>query len=421
MRNLLIISSVISIISCLSEKATQNISKVNIFEKPLKGVDVPLQKSLVSATKGDTIFFENGTRIIIPENAFIDSLGNPIKGNVEISFQEYHTEAEVILSGIPMQYDSAGSEYTLETDGMFKINGSQNGSKVKIYPNKSLKVKTKSYKEDTPCFNYYTQNEDGSWSYQLSKERKINTEKTIEQEIAKIKPIDEKSVGIDFRVNTKKYPELAGLNNISWIYNGNKPDTLNFKLLSKIIWNDFDLQKTDESLYSYLLIGRQKNNKFKIPVTLAFSEDELATVKTLITKKIKEDELAYYKLKTEAEREAVINNFGTFNWDRCVADEMIVIDSYLRFEKSIKYFYVINKSSKYKFVNKYKYNDLNTLKILKRGRVGIIAFLEEEGKVAYAFDNTINTAINQRGTIDLTHHNRKIKRSADLQELIDLI
>ena len=51
---------------------------------------------------------------------------------MEINFQEYHTEAEVILSGIPMQYDSAGTKYTLETDGMFKLSGKQKGSRVEI-------------------------------------------------------------------------------------------------------------------------------------------------------------------------------------------------------------------------------------------------------------------------------------------------
>lgn len=409
-------------ISCQSEKATtSNTPKINIFEKPIKNVDVQLQNLQANSEEGDTLYLANNTRIIIPNNAFVDSLGNSIKGKVDINFKEYHTEAEVILSGIPMQYHSIGTEYTLETDGMFKISGEQNGSKVEIAPNKKLKVKTQSYKEDTPCFNYYTQNKKGQWNFKNSKERSINEEAVVKNELKKIKQLDENSIGLDLRINTEKYPELKSFKNITWIYNGNNPDTLKHKLLSKVRWNEFELQKTDESFYSYLLIGTHKRHQFTMPIAPAFTSDEIKIVKKQIVKRIKEQELAYKNLQNQYEREAVINNFGTHNWDRCVKADMLVMKTRFNEKLPIKYFYVVNKSDKYKFVNKYKNNAINHVKFVQNGDYIVIAFLEKEGEVAYALNDQLKGNDQSYLTVYLNKQTKTIKKPSDLQDIIDLI
>ena len=421
MKNILYTLLVLNLISCQSEKATTTISKANVFEKPIKNVDVPLQVQTVDSEKGDTLYLANNTQIIIPKNAFVDSLGSPIKGEVEIYFQEYHTEAEVILSGIPMQYDSAGTEYTFETDGMFKISGKQKGSRIEIAPDKSLKVKTQSYKEDTPCFNYYTQNKEGEWSYKLTKNRELNTEKVIQQEIAKIKVLDENAVGLDLKINYKKYPDLKKFKNISWMYNGNKPDTLKIELLANVEWNEFELEKTDESLYSYLLVGKNKSHNFVLPITPAFSEDELEEVEALIREGVKAEELAYSKLKTSYEREAVVFSFGIHNWDRRVlgTSSMELVVS-LEYEQDIKYFYVINKNNQYQYVRKYHPKNKDKVRFLTSGNVVIIAFLKEENQIAY-YVGALEKEFNKGISIPLVKNDKTIKSPNDLQEIIDLI
>ncbi len=250
-KRIIYLAILIAFTNCDTEKKMESITESTLFEKPIKNVDVLIQKLSLIAEQGDTIYFENDSKIIIPANAFVDKNGKAVTGAVEISFQEYHSDAEVILSGIPMKYDSVGISYSLETDGMFKISGQQKGEKIEIAPNKSLNVFTKSYKEDTPCFNYYTQNEKGQWNYKKTKERELSTENEITKELAKIKKMNKEAVSIDFHLNTSKYPELEQLKNISWMYNGDKPDTLKLKLMSKVRWNEFELKKTEESLYSY--------------------------------------------------------------------------------------------------------------------------------------------------------------------------
>lgn len=400
--------------SCQSEKATTEITKTNIFEKPIENVDVTIQKLIADANNGDTLYLANDTRIIIPNNAFVDGLGNPIKGKVDIDFQEYHTEAEVILSGIPMQYDSAGTDYTLETDGMFKISGTQNNKRVEIAPNKNISVKTQSYKEDTPCFNYYTQNQHGQWNYKETTERSLDEEAIVKNELKKIKKLDENAIGIDLKIKTKKYPELRDLKTCTWIYDGNQPDTLKYKLLSKVKWNEFELQKTDKSIYSYLLIGTHKRHQFTMPITLAFSDNELKLIKANIKQKLKEKEREYAILKNQYEREAVITRFGTHNWDRCVKEDMLVDNIQFSGKHSVKYFYVVNKSDKYLFVNRYD-NLNNGVKFLQNGSSIIIAFLEKEGEVTYALKDKFDL------TIHLNEQTKTIKKPSDLQAIIDLI
>ena len=414
-KRIIYLAILVALISCDTEKKMEPIKEYALFEKPIEKVDVPIQKLKLIAEQGDTIYLANDTKIIVPANAFVGKNGKAIRGAVEIDFQEYHSDAEVILSGIPMKYDSAGTSYSLETDGMFKISGKQKGERIEIAPKKLLTVFTKSYKEDTPCFNHYTQNKEGEWKYKKTKERVLNSENEISKELTKIKKLDKEAVSIDFYLNTSKYPELSQFKNISWMYNGDKPDTLKLKLMSKIRWNDFELKKTDNSMYSYLLIGTHKKHSFEMPITPAFSGDELELVNDLITAKIKKNEDAYAKLKTQYEREVAISRFGTHNWDRCVKDERIMVSTSLVHEEDIDYFYVINYNRNYRIVNRYYLNESYRIPFLKKGNAGIIAFLKTEGEVAY-WSGSINEEI---VSIGLTTYGTKITKPSDLQKLVD--
>lgn len=418
MKNLLYLSSVLLLISCQTEKATTNFSKTNIYEKPIKNVDVLLQVQTVDSERGDTIFLANETRIIIPKNSFVDSLGNRIKGKVKINYQEYHSEADLILSGIPMLYDSAGVEYTFETDGMFKISAEYKGTNVKIAPDKKINIKTKSYKEDTPCFNYYTQDKKGKWSYNQTKERELDIDKTIKIITSKIKTINENSVAIEFSTSLNQYPELA---NITWMYNGSKPDTLDLKSMSKIKWENFTLQKTNESVYSYDLIGKHKKKRFRLPITPAFSENELKEIrKQTKTRAIEQAKKIAESLK-QYKREVDIVQFGTHNWDRIAREEVILVNTTINSVKKIKYYYVVNKSSEYKMVNKYFPNKYeNKFNITKNGTSCIIAFLEE-GNIAYANGNQIKETIKNGLPLELIESTKTITNSSDLQKIIDQI
>ncbi|HRD40305.1 MAG TPA: hypothetical protein PLC65_16880, partial [Bacteroidia bacterium] len=78
------------------------------------------------------------SKIKVPQNAFVNKAGPDIIGDVEIQYREMHDQADIIASGIPMTYDSAGTKYHFESAGMFDIKASQNGEQVFLKHGKQI-------------------------------------------------------------------------------------------------------------------------------------------------------------------------------------------------------------------------------------------------------------------------------------------
>lgn len=142
---------------------------------PLTGGDESFSNYTIIAEKGDTIEHGN-SRLIIPPNILIDEAGNPVTGEVEISYREFHDKIDVMLSGIPMAFDSAGTTYHFETGGMMEVRGYQNGKALSIIPEGEVQVQM-STREKTASegkFNFYVLDEEkGKWGY-LSEANRLN-------------------------------------------------------------------------------------------------------------------------------------------------------------------------------------------------------------------------------------------------------
>ena len=134
---LLIVASLF-VVSCNQSKKDDQVAIVPIvnhfINPPLKGVDVPFKDYAVDAAKGDTVFYQTGSIIVFPPNSFVDKDGKIIAGNVDVKYREFLNPIDFYLSGIPMDYDSAGKKYTFESAGMCDINASQNGIPVFVNP-----------------------------------------------------------------------------------------------------------------------------------------------------------------------------------------------------------------------------------------------------------------------------------------------
>lgn len=121
---------------------------------PISKLNVPYTSYNVKAEQGATIKHTSNSKIIIPKKAFVNKQGQDIVGEVEIKYREFHNQADIIASGIPMTYDSAGVQSHLESAGMIDIKGYQNGEPVFINPNKQITVEFASeHTEDK--FNMY--------------------------------------------------------------------------------------------------------------------------------------------------------------------------------------------------------------------------------------------------------------------------
>ncbi len=107
---------------------------------PFKNIKPVFASHKIKNSKGGVYEFESGSKVIVPDNAFVDKDGKPVKGKVDIKFREFHDYIDFFMSGIPMEYDSNGTEYILESAGMIEIYGEKNGERVEIAPDKSIKV-----------------------------------------------------------------------------------------------------------------------------------------------------------------------------------------------------------------------------------------------------------------------------------------
>lgn len=141
----------------LTHKYTQTLSENNPknFIHPIsKKLTVPYSTYKVNAHKGGTITHPSSSKITVPKGAFVKKNGMDVKGEVEIHYREMHDPVDVMLSGIPMVYDSAGQQFHFETAGMVDIKGFQDGEPIYIKPGKTLNVDLASKQEGTH-YNLY--------------------------------------------------------------------------------------------------------------------------------------------------------------------------------------------------------------------------------------------------------------------------
>jgi len=139
---------------------------------PIKEIQKTFVSQKINANKGGVYTYENGSTVTVPEAAFTDRYGNLAVGDVEIRYKEYHDYVDFFLSGIPLEYDSAGTKYFLESAGMVEIYAEQNGERLELAPGKTLDVELISTINMTPgaplpSFNVYSlDTEARNWVYE---------------------------------------------------------------------------------------------------------------------------------------------------------------------------------------------------------------------------------------------------------------
>ncbi|CAN5339643.1 hypothetical protein BH10BAC1_BH10BAC1_05110 [soil metagenome] len=123
---------------------------------PIEFLDIRTENYVVNTNQDTTIVHSTGSMITIPSSAFVDADGKDVKGKVEIHYREFHDPIDIMLSGIPMNYDSAGTTYQFESAGMFEITATQDGKRVNLKPSKSLTVNMISHTNNANDYNIYS-------------------------------------------------------------------------------------------------------------------------------------------------------------------------------------------------------------------------------------------------------------------------
>jgi hypothetical protein len=139
--------------------------KVRYVEPPLNGFDTPYALFTVDAEKGGELHYKTGSVLRVPPHAFIGKDGKPVGGTVTLKYREFHDIADIFLSGIPMTYDSAGTQYHFESAGMMELLAFQGDQSLNVNPGNQIHVDLAS-KQTGDYFNvYYLDTNKRNWDF----------------------------------------------------------------------------------------------------------------------------------------------------------------------------------------------------------------------------------------------------------------
>ncbi len=178
----------LSLFSCIENKPLAQASEQPpLIQPPIPSLAPSFTVFKVNAEEGIIYQYNTGSTIIIPPASLVDEAGNPIAGEVEMRYREFHTTLDVLLSGIPMKYDTAGLEQHFETAGMFELRAEQNGQEVFIDESSTAQVNMASFQGGSD-YNFYRLDEgQRNWAFEGTRAPEVNIEKVARK--AKVKAL----------------------------------------------------------------------------------------------------------------------------------------------------------------------------------------------------------------------------------------
>lgn len=315
--------------------------------KPIPGLEVPVRTFEVSSSEKSTIELPNGGSIEIPANAFVDQQGKPITGKVEIEWQEYHSLTDILFSGIPMAYDSAGIQGALQSGGMFTIHGTQNNVPIEVAKNKTLEVNLAS-NHPQKQFNFYRLDEkEGEWTYKTTANAAINPKATVDETPTETDNSKYVTLNMHVAFHKDSFPELNRDEILAWEVEKNQ---ISEKQLQALNLEMSKARITGKSGTNFIVqISNSKANHILVAHPVTFGTKSLSHTNA---KKTVQEEAQYVAefqdLSTQGKliRSIEIPGFGTYNWD-CMYhrdSEDILVDLSIPGEKLnelARYFFII--------------------------------------------------------------------------------
>ena len=150
-----------------ADKKAASKSNVSTFvNPPMPGVEPTFADYTVDAGLGDTMVHHSGTMLLFQPGAFLDKAGKVVSGNVNVRYREFNSPVDFYLAGIPMNYDSSGTGYTLESSGMCEVLAFKDGEPVFVNPDRKPEIVYAS-NTDAPGHNvYYLDTVKNNWVYE---------------------------------------------------------------------------------------------------------------------------------------------------------------------------------------------------------------------------------------------------------------
>jgi hypothetical protein len=312
---------ILALFACDASKSNLEVPKNDLSQdnisciKPLKGFEIKPRYFTVSAKEASIIELPNGGSIKFEENCFALN-GKPIKDSVTIEWQEFHSITDIMCSGIPMKYDSAGISNDFISGGMFTIKGKLGEQEVDFAKGKEAEVSIASNR-DKESFNFYALDENsGDWTFKKAKEATPN-KKFVPRNETSDQPIIKKQNSFIFEVtlDVSQFPELKNLDILGW----KTHDKIRIKNLLTNKSSNCTLKKSEvEGHYNMVVdISHQLLTYDVQPYLMeeAIADSKLNKVeaeKDIAAIEKYQDNLAQGKVL----RSISIKGFGTYNWDR---------------------------------------------------------------------------------------------------------
>jgi hypothetical protein len=173
--------------ACSNSKQDPNDSQdaaTRFVNPPLQGVNVPFREYKFKAEEGDTLFYPSGSIVLFPPNSLLDKNGKIVSGEVKVIYREFADPVDFFVSGIPMNYDSAGKEHIFESSAMCEINAYQGRDPLFVNPKIRPEVNLASANNDPAHNLYFLDTAQRKW---------VGRGKDVITDVSKISEQDEKN------------------------------------------------------------------------------------------------------------------------------------------------------------------------------------------------------------------------------------
>lgn len=336
-----------------------------------------VEKHSVVGKDGGSVYFENGSSVYIPPKSLVCN-GKYIDDTVDIQFVQFTSPFEIFASGIPMQYDSAGTSYTFKSAGMFKLNAFYKGDKVELADGKEMNVQMASSIASEGYAVYFFDTIRGQWELKgkdkvtAAPDPQKSSEVYLEQDnfgLPKELQENERIIPITIQ-DINRYPTLKVYNSIAF-----EISARDFSLKTEVLegnWSDMQIDTTFKKKQELTLLGIDKNLQIEGIVYLDGEPYEKAIKKYPAKKKEYEERikradslarmqrLAWLGEDAVASREFAISGFGIWNCDAPLLARGKSVSIELKNESSPEYKEIgvayISENSIFRLRNKNEYN-----------------------------------------------------------------
>jgi hypothetical protein len=320
------------------------------IDPPFTNMAIGCNADVIQNEKGGEILYESGSKIIVPPNAFVDKAGNPVKGDVKINYREFHSNAEIMTSGIPMNFKKDGKYENFQSAGMFELTVDHGGEAVQLASGKSITCETVTTELDEDYDFYYYDEELQEWEEIEGEDPSVNKDEDelpsavkqielVESQLDIVKPEKPQKADMDlpvFEIGTPQSEKKVGEKKVKAIGTVSKSVLWQFapgydlekeamdKVLSGSNWSNYSLEQEAGKGQVYRLdLGTDKTAPVYITPVLFGKDYRSAMVKyqkelKAFNKQAKlvSDQNAFKEKTRDFWRTASVARLGVHNWDR---------------------------------------------------------------------------------------------------------